>query len=207
VKKQALPKRDRTRRMILDAALAEFGGTSFFASTIDSICLRAGIVRATFYRYFDSKPAVAAALIDEMMEQVWQMYRVLAGLPSHDEAALAGWLTQPLDLAAKHRTHFVMIREINTLENHQFPWRARQRTVDIFAETLPCFRLAQDGPDSDPQLRALVYLTLMQFNEFLFATEILHWPDARPWGVQAMAKNLAAMFEIIQHHWTTRLAR
>jgi AcrR family transcriptional regulator len=195
--KPALPKRDRTRRQIMDAALGLFAGQSYSATTVDAICAEAGIVRATFYRHFDDKAAVAAALVDELMPQVWDMWARLARLPGTDAASLAQWLRDFLALAAQRRAYFVMMREIGALRNYGFPWQVRQRIVDILAEGKPGFALARPDPEGDPELRALVYLHLLQVNEFLFATEIQQWTDGRGPGVTVLSRALASLFETL----------
>lgn len=58
-------KRDETRRRIADAAAELAGAHGITTATVDQIVERAGVGRATFFRYFDSKElAVATGLSD-----------------------------------------------------------------------------------------------------------------------------------------------
>lgn len=61
---------ERTRRRILDAALAEFGSRGFADTGIVEITRRAKVALGTFYTYFDSKDEVFRALVHDMSEQV-----------------------------------------------------------------------------------------------------------------------------------------
>jgi AcrR family transcriptional regulator len=61
---------EKTRRRILDAALAEFGNRGFGETGIIEITRRAKVALGTFYTYFDSKEEVFRALVRDMSEQV-----------------------------------------------------------------------------------------------------------------------------------------
>lgn len=52
-------KKDATRRALLRAAHARFHRNGYDATTIDDICLDAGVSRRTFFRYFEDKEALA----------------------------------------------------------------------------------------------------------------------------------------------------
>lgn len=53
------------RRAILEAALALFGERGSSQTSIAELCRHAGVSRPTFYRCFEDKDAVVAALYDE----------------------------------------------------------------------------------------------------------------------------------------------
>jgi AcrR family transcriptional regulator len=61
---------ERTRRLILDAALIEFGERGFSDSSIVGITTRARVALGTFYTYFTSKDEVFRALVGDMSTQV-----------------------------------------------------------------------------------------------------------------------------------------
>ena len=56
-------------RKLLDAATALFVERGINATTIDDIVTRAGIAKATFYHYFESKQALLQALREDLVEQ------------------------------------------------------------------------------------------------------------------------------------------
>ncbi len=60
----------RTVRLILDAAAAEFGERGYHEGSIARIAQRAGVAIGSFYTWFDSKEAVFRALVADMSRQV-----------------------------------------------------------------------------------------------------------------------------------------
>jgi AcrR family transcriptional regulator len=75
------PRRDATRRQILEAAEAVFADKGFDGASIDLIVERAGVARGTVYYNFDSKEAIALSLATAAMAEVDAMIRprLLAG--------------------------------------------------------------------------------------------------------------------------------
>jgi AcrR family transcriptional regulator len=61
---------ERTVRLILDAAAAEFGERGYHEGSIARIAQRAGVAIGSFYTWFDSKEAVFRALVADMSRQV-----------------------------------------------------------------------------------------------------------------------------------------
>jgi len=61
------------KRLILDAALAEFSTQGFGATSTERIAQRAGLSQAGLYAHFDSKDAIFLALLQEMMVPEWDL--------------------------------------------------------------------------------------------------------------------------------------
>ena len=57
---------EATRRRLLDAAEAEFGGKGFHGASVSSITTRAQIGQGTFYLYFRSKEEIFSVLVREL---------------------------------------------------------------------------------------------------------------------------------------------
>jgi AcrR family transcriptional regulator len=57
---------EATRRKLLEAAEAEFGGKGFHGASVSSITARAQIGQGTFYLYFRSKEEVFSVLVREL---------------------------------------------------------------------------------------------------------------------------------------------
>jgi AcrR family transcriptional regulator len=55
-----------TRRLLLEAATAEFAGAGYDGANINRISKAAGFAKGTIYNYFPSKRALMLALIDEI---------------------------------------------------------------------------------------------------------------------------------------------
>src|SRR5918999_3297789 len=63
------PRIIRSRRAVLDAALAELAERGFGAFTIDGVATRAGVARSTIYRLWADRTAIVADAIDELNQQ------------------------------------------------------------------------------------------------------------------------------------------
>lgn len=57
-------KTDEKKRDILEGAAAEFGEKGFLSASMDDICKRTGISKATMYRYFSSKEDLFIEVVD-----------------------------------------------------------------------------------------------------------------------------------------------
>ena len=95
--------RSDTRRMLLDAATAEFAREGYNGANINRISSAAGFAKGTIYNYFPSKRALMLALIDliaashhqYMLEQVQQEEDPVRRLQRFFEAGLE-WIVQNL---------------------------------------------------------------------------------------------------------------
>ena len=68
-------RKERTRRAILDAALALSDETSLIALSLRQVAKEVGIVPTAFYRHFDSIEALGLALVDESFVSLRAMLR------------------------------------------------------------------------------------------------------------------------------------
>lgn len=57
---------EATRRKLMQAAEAEFGGKGFHGASVSSITSRAGIAQGTFYLYFRTKEEIFSVLVREL---------------------------------------------------------------------------------------------------------------------------------------------
>jgi len=62
------------KRLILDAALAEFAANGFGATSTEKIAQRAGLSQAGLYAHFESKDAILVALFQESLEPEWDLW-------------------------------------------------------------------------------------------------------------------------------------
>jgi AcrR family transcriptional regulator len=70
----------RTRRQILQVALRELTSRSFHDVSVDDLARAAGVSRATFYQYFESKDAIFAELLEECGATLMRLVRRLGQL-------------------------------------------------------------------------------------------------------------------------------
>jgi AcrR family transcriptional regulator len=65
---------DARRQQIIDVAIAEFGRSGYFSTSMNDIAEAAGVTKPVLYQHFDSKAELYRALLDEvgtrMLEQI-----------------------------------------------------------------------------------------------------------------------------------------
>ncbi|WP_052709528.1 TetR/AcrR family transcriptional regulator [Streptomyces sp. NRRL S-495] len=88
----------RTREKVLDAAAEEFSTQGYSRATLDAVAQRTGMTKGALYGHFDSKRALAGALISQS-RQVWEELRLTRDVPGAGAAAVLEALV--LDLAQR----------------------------------------------------------------------------------------------------------
>jgi AcrR family transcriptional regulator len=102
-------RKERTRRAILDAALALSGETSLVALSLRQVAKEVGIVPTAFYRHFDSIEALGMALVDESFVSLRAMLRdIRRGDPAFSDV-VDGSITILVDHVHQQRSHFLFI--------------------------------------------------------------------------------------------------
>jgi AcrR family transcriptional regulator len=107
-------RKERTRRAILDAALALGEDTSLSALSLRQVAKEVGIVPTGFYRHFDSIEALGLALVEEAFGSLRAMLRdVRRGDPAFGDI-VDGSVAILVDHVHQQRAHFLFIaRERN----------------------------------------------------------------------------------------------
>ncbi len=107
-------RKERTRRAILDAALALGEDTSLSALSLRQVAKEVGIVPTGFYRHFDSIEALGLALVEEAFGSLRAMLRdVRRGDPAFGDI-VDGSVAILVDHVHRQRAHFLFIaRERN----------------------------------------------------------------------------------------------
>ena len=102
-------RKERTRRAILDAALALCEGSSLVALSLRQVAKEVGIVPTAFYRHFESIEALGLALVDESFVSLRAMLRAIRqGSASYVDIA-----DRSVSILVEHvhqqRAHFLFI--------------------------------------------------------------------------------------------------
>src|SRR6476619_1537504 len=102
-------RKERTRRAILDAALALCEDSSLVALSLRQVAKEVGIVPTAFYRHFDSIEALGMALVDESFVSLRAMLRDVR----RSDPALTDVVDRSISILADHvhrqRGHFLFI--------------------------------------------------------------------------------------------------
>lgn len=104
-------RKERTRRAILDAALALCEESSLAAVSLRQVAKEVGIVPTAFYRHFDSIESLGLALVDESFESLRAMLRDVRQPGA--AVTFSGIVDQSVDTLLRHvrrqRAHFLFI--------------------------------------------------------------------------------------------------
>lgn len=106
-------RREEKRRRILEAAEGCFARRGFHATSMAEICEAAGMSAGNLYRYFPSKEAMIAALVDAEREATAALFRTVEDTDdplAAITALLARFLTLTTD-AAGHRLWLEILSE------------------------------------------------------------------------------------------------
>jgi AcrR family transcriptional regulator len=99
----------RTRQRLLDIALRQFADNGFHATLVDDIAREAGVSRATFYQYFDSRDQVVVELVEECGGALMRVVRRLGPLSATSTGYdnVHWWLGEWAYVYDKYATIFV----------------------------------------------------------------------------------------------------
>jgi len=97
----------RTRRKLLDGALAAMDDRGFHATRVDDIVRHAGVSHGAFYLYFDDKQALFRILAAEAADDMVARVATLAGDEPPTGEELVDWLT---GFVEGYRRHGAVIR-------------------------------------------------------------------------------------------------
>jgi AcrR family transcriptional regulator len=102
-------RKQRTRRALLDAALALLEEQSFSSLSMRQVTRSAGIVPTAFYRHFDDMEQLGLVLIDESFQTLRAMIRAVRTDPRTDEHVIRSSVEILVGYVHEHDTHFRFI--------------------------------------------------------------------------------------------------
>jgi AcrR family transcriptional regulator len=188
-------RKERTRRAILDAALALSGETSLVALSLRQVAKEVGIVPTGFYRHFDSIDALGLALVDESFVSLRAMLRAIR----RGDPAFTDVVDRSIAILVEHvhqqRAHFLFIaRErgagppgVRDAIRHEIELCERELAADLA-------RLPWTGPWSAEDLQILANLIVMAM--VATAEAILNAP-ARPDAEKQIVETARAQLRMV----------
>ncbi len=102
-------RKQRTRRALLDAALALLEEQSFSSLSLRRVTRAAGVVPTAFYRHFDDMEELGLVLIDESFRTLRAMIRAARADPRTYERAIRNSVEVLVSYVHEHDTHFRFI--------------------------------------------------------------------------------------------------
>lgn len=86
------------RRAILDAARAELGKSRIQDLQMAEVARRAGLAKGTLYLYFETREALALALLEELLDRWFdELERALHGARKPEPRKVAQWMLDALE--------------------------------------------------------------------------------------------------------------
>jgi AcrR family transcriptional regulator len=121
----------RTRRRLLDAALAAVDDRGYHATRVDDIVRHAGVSHGAFYLYFADKQEVLRELVEEAADEMTALVAELGADPPPRGEAFVDWLERFIE---DYRRHGVIIRV--WMEDHARDRGLRKLADDTFGRVV-----------------------------------------------------------------------
>jgi TetR/AcrR family transcriptional regulator of autoinduction and epiphytic fitness len=161
------PRIERSRSLILQAAVAELGEVGYGAFTIESVAARSGVAKSTIYRHWSDKLALIANAFETFHEQ--QGPDIASGSPReraerivHHVAEVVGHsiFSACIPALIDGAERDPRLRKFH----HRFQKEARQPLIAVIAEGV----VARDFPsDIDPEIAALALLGVIFYRRLM----------------------------------------
>lgn len=161
------PRIERSRRVIVRAALDELGEAGYGGFTIESVAARAGVGKSTIYRLWPDKLALIANAFETLHDEMQP--DLSAGSPRE---RLRRILHHVAEVVADSTFTACIPALIDAAErdsrlrrfHHEFQWAARQPLMDVVREGIA----AGDFPAHlDPELAAFALLGAIFFQRLM----------------------------------------
>lgn len=188
-------RKERTRRAILDAALALCADSSLVALSLRQVAKQVGIVPTAFYRHFDSIEALGLALVDESFESLRALLRDIR----RDAPSYADIVDRSVDLLADHvgleRDHFAFIArergagppQVREAIRHEIELCERELAADLA-------RLPGTEPWSGEDLRVLSNLIV---TAMVATAESIIVADGRPDALKQITETARTQLRMV----------
>ena len=152
----------RTREALLREGSRVFGERGYPAASVAEICRRAGVANGTFYRYFDSKEEILAALVRAVQEALVEgIQRAAEQAGSGKDAVLLAYRSVLTSISQQPSVvRVVRGAESMTIDLHE---RFRASLADALGSVLRAGIQAGELRPIDPETAAYGILGIIEF--------------------------------------------
>jgi AcrR family transcriptional regulator len=157
----------RTRRKLLDGALAAIDERGFHATRVDDVVRHAGVSHGAFYLYFDDKQELFRILAAEAAEDMVARVAELAADPPPTGEALVDWLD---GFVEGYRRHGAVIRA--WMEDHARDRGLRRLADDAFARVVADLERSVDTTRLGPLGPVALLALLERFTYFALSRHL-----------------------------------
>jgi AcrR family transcriptional regulator len=187
---------EERRRQIVAEAMRCFAAKGFRGTTTRDIASAVGITEAAIYRYFDSKEALYAAIIDEKMNAPDPVERVAAAAAAGDDRAVFEGLVQAHLEAVDKDPSFLRILLYTGLEGHELADSFFATRIHNLREFVASYiaRRTREGVfrDVEPHLAARAILGMVE--DYVIARDVFHRRDTTGRSAREVAATFVSIF-------------
>ena len=161
--------KQNSRQRILQAAKEVLAETPYAHVAVEDVIARANISRATFYKHFDSKFAVARALFAEFWPRLFAEFdRLESSDPS--EAEIEEWIGGLVVFYRENKPLYMTLSQIPTLEPEGARWEenVRAELLTRLGTRIAAFRRATSKAEASSALRVRARMWLMSFEHIVY---------------------------------------
>jgi AcrR family transcriptional regulator len=170
--------KERTRRLLRDAAVTLFASKGYSATTIDDITTAIGASRATFYLHYDGKARIVSEIYEDViMPETLEFYRRLDAFDGPSEEELRGWLEDAMGFFERHREILLFADEAFSTEP-SLDDLSPPRLLDRCAGAMPRYLGRWEGRERQ-QARFRLELLVLQLSDFARLWVDGRWPVKR----------------------------
>lgn len=109
-------KKERTRRQLLEVALALFFEKGIYWTKIEDITERADVGKGTFYQYFETKEALLQELLQQGLDELLELTReAVADAGSDTKALISGVVKARLGFFYDHPEFLLLFHQVRGL--------------------------------------------------------------------------------------------
>ncbi|AZI37034.1 hypothetical protein NT2_01_05140 [Caenibius tardaugens NBRC 16725] len=193
----------QTRAAILGATASLLSSKTYVETTIDDIIRTAGIGRTTFYLHFESKFALAIAIVDSIATDWHELFLELAAIPARDIEKLIAWIATLSDLYIDHGYVSQLAVQLPVFEP-KFEERLqkdRNDLIDLLGQAgVGGFAIAARTPAGEPlsRERAQAHLLLVRLDRLChdFSRGLLWSAEDMAIQVRLVAEELSAFLSL-----------
>jgi len=184
------------RQQILRAASECFGTRGFHGTTTRDVAAAVGITEAALYRYFASKEAMYAAILDARMSAPDPVAAVEALAESGDDRAVFAGLLRVLLAGVTADPSFIRLLFYSALEGHELARPFHEQRIRRLREFLTSYieRRVREGAfrKIDPALGARFFIGL--FVDYAIVRQVFGQKDLYPQSPEAVAETYVDIF-------------
>ena len=169
---------ERNRAALVGAARRVFERDGYVAARITDIADEAGVAHGSFYSHFDGKPAIFAAVMTEVEEEMLHPGPALTA-GSDPVAVIEAANRAYLEAYRRNARLMALLEQVATVDEGFRELRRRRSAAFLARNARAVRRLQQAGladPDLDPDLTSLALSTMVSRSAYV--TFVLGSPSA-----------------------------